>query len=138
MLRVEERCGMSQEDSDVSAVIEANLRFYEAFGSLDIAEMDKVWEASEQVFCIHPGWPLLTGWEQVRKSWERIFYSSTLMHFNITDAQVAARGDCAWVSCVENISSVVDGRATNFAVRATNIFVRGENGWLMVHHHGSG
>ena len=129
---------MSQDDSDVNAVIAANLRFYAAFGSLDIEEMDKVWENSDRVLCIHPGWRLITGWEQVRKSWEGIFYNTTLMHFNITGARVIIHGDSAWVSCLENITSVVDGRATNFAVQATNIFVRGEDGWFMVHHHGSG
>ena len=129
---------MSQEGPDKDAVLAANLRFYEAFGSLDIAAMDQVWETSDRVLCIHPGWRLLTGWEGVRRSWESIFDSTTLMHFNITDAQVIVHGDCAWVSCVENISSVLDGRASNFAVQATNVFVRGKGGWLMVHHHASG
>ena len=58
------------------------------------------------------------------ESWEGIFYNTSLMHFNITSAQVIIQGDCAWVSCVENITSVVDARATNFAVQATNIFIR--------------
>ena len=65
------------------------------------------------------------------------FRNTTLMHFNISDAEVIVHGDSAWVSCVENITSVVDGRATNFGVQATNIFVRTSDGWKMVHHHGS-
>ena len=129
---------MSQEDPVVNAVLAANLRFYEAFGSLDLAEMERVWERSDRVLCLHPGWRLLTGWGQVRDSWEGIFYNTTLMHFNITDARVVVHGDCAWVSCVENIASVVAGTAANLAVRATNIFVHDQSGWLMVHHHASG
>ena len=129
---------MGEHDPDVDAVLAANLRFYQAFGSMDIEEMEKVWEPSERVLCIHPGWRVLTGWEQVRKSWEGIFQNTTLMHFNITGAQVIINGNSAWVSCVENITSVVDGRATNFAVQTTNVFVQGDGGWLMVHHHGSG
>ena len=129
---------MSQAQSDVDAVLRANLQFYEAFGSLDIQEMDRVWETSDRVLCLHPGWRLLTGWEAVRRSWEGIFLNTTLMHFNITDAQVIIHGDSAWVSCVENISSVVDARASNFGVQATNIFVRADGGWRMVHHHASG
>ena len=128
---------MAQRDADVDAVLAANLRFYEAFGSLDTEEMGKVWENSDRVLCIHPGWRLLTGWEQVQDSWEGIFYNATLMHFNITDATATIHGDSAWVSCVENITSVVDGRAMGYGVQATNIFVRGEEVWLMVHHHAS-
>ena len=129
---------MAGDDPDVNAVKAANLRFYEAFGSLDIDLMERVWETSDRVLCIHPGWQLLMGWEEVRKSWERIFYNTTLMHFTITGAQVIIQGDSTWVSCIENITSVVDARATNLAVQATNIFVRGEGGWRMVHHHASG
>ena len=129
---------MAGDDPDVNAVKAANLRFYEAFGSLDIDLMERVWETSDRVLCIHPGWQLLMGWEEVRKSWERIFYNTTLMHFTITGAQMIIQGDSAWVSCIENITSVVDARATNLAVQATNIFVRGEGGWRMVHHHASG
>ena len=128
---------MSQDDPDVGAVAAANLRFYDAFGSLDIEQMDQIWENSDRVLCIHPGWRTLAGWGRVRESWEGIFRNTTLMHFNISDAEVIVHGDSAWVSCVENITSVVDGRATNFGVQATNIFVRTSDGWKMVHHHGS-
>ena len=128
---------MSPDKSDVDAVTAANLRFYEAFGSLAIEDMDKVWENSDRVLCIHPGWRALVGWEEVRKSWEGIFYNTTLMHFNLTETQVVVHGDSAWVTCVENITSVVDGSASNFGVQATNVFVRDDDGWVIVHHHGS-
>ena len=129
---------MSQEDPDIKAVEAANLGFYDAFGGLDISEMAKVWDNSDQSLCIHPGGRLLVGWAQVGKSWEDIFYNTTLMHFNITGTKVVVNGDSAWVSCIENITTVVDGRAGNFAVQATNIFRRVGGSWLMVHHHGSG
>ena len=129
---------MSGSEPDVEAVKAVNLRFYEAFGSLDIAEMQQVWETSPRAMCLHPGWRLLTGWEEIRASWEGIFRNTTLMHFNITDTQVVVQGDCAWVSCVENISSVIDGRASNFGIQATNVLVRSDDGWRIVHHHASG
>ena len=129
---------MGPDPADIEAVLAANLSFYHAFGSLQIEGMDRVWDRSDRVLCIHPGWRVLAGWEQVRNSWESIFHNTSLMHFTITDAQVVVHGDCAWVSCVENITSVVDARANSFGVQATNVFVRGEDRWLMVHHHGSG
>lgn len=128
---------MGQSSSDVEAVVEANLRFYQAFSTLDIAEMEKVWENSDRVLCIHPGWNLLVGWEPVMKSWEGIFNNSTLMHFNITDAEAKVEGNCGWVSCVENITSVIDGKASNFSIQATNVFVQSDDGWRIVHHHAS-
>lgn len=127
---------MSSDDQDLglSAI---NNRFYEAFSTLDIEEMAKVWELSDRVRCIHPGWPSLSGWDTIRQSWETIFRNSTLMHFILTEVKSSAHGDCGWVDCVENITAVIDGKATSFSVQATNIFVRHNEGWHMVHHHGS-
>ena len=125
-------------DGEVEGVRAANRSFYEAFGSLNIDEMEKVWDRSNNVLCIHPSSDIIVGRPDVRQSWVDIFYNTTLMHFNITDAQVQIRGDCAWVSCHENISTVLDGRAGNFTIRATNIFTKVDGQWKMVHHHGGG
>ncbi len=123
---------------DAHSLLEANRRFYDAFASLEVQSMEGVWERSDRVTCIHPGWRILVGWPRVRESWAGIFDNSTLMHFTITYARVFSSGDLGVVSCTENISSVVDGRASNFAVQATNVFVRGPEAWLMVHHQASG
>ena len=129
---------MTQDDSDIGKLVEANQRFYEAFSTLDIEEMARVWEPSERARCVHPGWPLLSGWEPIRQSWESIFNHTTLMHFVLTEVQAVVQGESGWVDCVENITSVMDGRASSFSIRSTNIFARSVDRWLMVHHHASG
>tara|TARA_B100000315_G_C14548755_1_gene574600 strand:- start:244 stop:651 length:408 start_codon:yes stop_codon:yes gene_type:complete len=124
-------------ESDMRAIKEANQRFYDAFGALNLAAMEAVWENSERVLCVHPGWPPLLDWELIRESWERIFDNATLMHFNIRQVNAAVQGDCGWVTCVENITSVLQGRAGDYSVLATNIFVRSAPGWRMTAHHAS-
>lgn len=124
-------------DAEMEAVREANLRFYRAFESLDVDQMKAVWVGEDSVTCVHPGWPLLRGRDSVMSSWKRIFENTTLMHFNITDTQVTVAGDWAWVTCTENITSVVDGKVTAGKVQATNIYTRRLGRWLTVHHHGS-
>ena len=128
---------MEQRETNSNALAAANQRFYDAFATLEIEEMDAVWEHSDRARCLHPGWPLIVGWEQIRESWESIFDNTTLMHFIITEVEATAEGDCAWVDCVENITSVVNGRAASFTTRATNIFALHEEQWYMVHHHAS-
>ena len=124
-------------EEHIEAVREANRRFYDAFGALDIQAMEGVWEPSERALCVHPGWQALVGWDQIRVSWQGIFDNTTLMHFNLQYLNVAVEGDCGWVTCVENISSVLQGRASNFGILATNIFVRAPGGWRMIAHHAS-
>ena len=126
----------------VREVFSANQRFYEAFESLDIRRMAAVWRQDEQVRCIHPGWPPLTGWRLVRDSWVRIFNNARSMKFQITDQQVTVQNDVAWVVCVEHITMAIDEESEETRVLATNIFIRQdeqppEQRWLMVHHHGS-
>ena len=128
---------MPTNTEDIEAVKEANQRFYDAFGALDLAAMDAVCLDSEQALCVHPGWQPLVGWETIRESWRRIFHNTTLMHFNIRYVNVVVAGDCGWVTCVENITSVLQGRADNFGVLATNIFVRTPQGWRLTAHHAS-
>ena len=128
---------MEQQAPGLASLLEANLKFYETFSSLDIEAMAALWEPSERTRCMHPGWPLLAGWDLVRQSWEGIFNNTTMMHFIITEAQPAMQGDIGWVDCVENVTSLVDGQATSFTARSTNIFAWSDGGWLLVHHHAS-
>ena len=125
------------ETQDVEAVRAANLAFYEAFSSLEIEGMASVWEQSERAICVHPGWRALSGWDAIRESWENIFNNTALMHFNITGVKVAVQGDVAWVSCVENITTLLEGKTMDFAIQTTNVFARTEEGWRILHHHGS-
>jgi ketosteroid isomerase-like protein len=124
-------------DRDLADVEEANARFYRAFESLEIAEMDLVWSHGDHVRCVHPGWCLLTGWEAVRQSWEAIFRNTGEMRFSISDVHVCVEGNLGWVTCTENILSHARGQIAVTALLATNLFERRSGEWLMVHHHAS-
>ena len=126
---------MTSDQAEIEAVKAANQRFYEAFGALDIQQMDEVWANSETDMCVHPGWQALVGWDNIRASWAGIFDNTTLMHFNVQYLNVVVHGDAAWVTCIEHISSVLQGRASNFGILSTNIFIRSGDGWRMVAHH---
>jgi ketosteroid isomerase-like protein len=116
---------------------EANARFYRAFERLDLDEMDAVWAHGEHVRCVHPGWPLLSGWLAVRDSWRGIFDNTEEMRFTISDVTVVASGELGWVTCTENILSEVRGRIAVTAILATNLFERQAEGWRLIHHHAS-
>lgn len=122
---------------EVEAVRSANERFYQAFESLDLGEMDRVWAKGEHVKCVHPGWGLLTGWEEVRGSWEAIFRNTAEIRFTLTDVQIEIRGPLAWVALTENILSQSQGNVAVTSILATNLFERQGDDWLLVHHHAS-
>lgn len=124
-------------EAEKAAVLAANKAFYDAFGTLDIRQMEGIWSREDVVTCVHPGWPALDGWAEVMDSWERIFEGAAMMTFTITGAQANVSGGVAWVTCTENLSSMAGGRVVDARIEATNVF-RNRNGrWLVVHHHGS-
>jgi ketosteroid isomerase-like protein len=124
---------VGERASAESAVIAANQAFYDAHEGRDLVAMAAVWEHSERVVCVHPGWPVLRGWPDVETSWRRIFAGPGRNQFILTNSVVERAGDVAWVTLDENL---VDGRATG-TVAATNLFVRSAAAWRLVAHHGS-
>lgn len=118
---------------DTDDVLAVNQRFYDAHEQRDLAALRAVWEQSERATCVHPGWPILRGWRHVEESWRRIFAGPGRNQFILTNVEAHVVGDVAWVTLDENL---VDTAHTT-TIAATNTFVRGEQGWRMVGHHGS-
>ena len=56
---------MEQVERDIEEVRQANESFYEAFEKLDIQRMDALWVKEDHVKCIHPGWEVRIGWQEV-------------------------------------------------------------------------
>ena len=121
----------------IEEVTRANQEFYQAFESLDIARMARIWAQQEYVTCIHPGWTLRIGWPSVRDSWVLIFNNTFSMKFDLTEIQVQVAGDVAWVICTENITSRQGDTTQESRVLATNLYERVGEQWKIIHHHGS-
>lgn len=123
--------------SDQDDVLAANDAFYQAFESLELAQMEAVWLRAPYIACVHPGWPLLAGWGPVMESWQRIFAGTLAMRFELGGVDVHVGESVAWVVCVENIESRERDGKTSGCVQATNVFERRDGRWFIVHHHGS-
>jgi ketosteroid isomerase-like protein len=89
------------------------------------------------VKCLHPGWELLIGWEEVRRSWEAIFQSTSQMMISISRPLVHLAGETAWVSCLEDVTTASRDSLSTALVEALNIFLRRDNRWFLVHRHTS-
>ena len=125
---------MTQEEEEIAQI---NLAFYHAFESLDIKEMEKVWLKESHIRCVHPGWALLTGWEDVITSWRKIFENTQEMRFHLTDIKIHVQGTLAWLTLYENITSRVEGESVKGVILTTNIFEKQQGKWGIIHHHGA-
>jgi ketosteroid isomerase-like protein len=128
--------------TDVELVEEANTRFYETLERGDFEELSSLW-LDEDVSCIHPGWPVLTGRGEVLRSYALIMANTDYIQFFLTDVKVSLAGDTALVTCTENILSGGPaeegelGPLVGQLVVATNVFRRTSDGWKIWSHHGS-
>ena len=118
---------------DESAVSTANRRYYQAFEDRDLDAMSDLWERTDRVLCTHPGWATLEGWGAVAASYFALFQNGAQLQFVITRERLTVVGDAAWVSLDENLL----GDQGGVTVAALNLFVRDDERWLMVGHHGS-
>ncbi len=115
---------------------DAENAFYEALERGDLEGMMAVWSEDEDIVCVHPTGPRLSGQDQVRESWARIFAGGTGPRVHITQ-QVAVTGMMIAVHSVhENFTIEGDARA-QAPVVATNVYLRTAAGWRMIVHHAS-
>jgi ketosteroid isomerase-like protein len=127
--------------TDVDAVTAANAELYAAFEAGDVDRMEAVWDDSDDVRCVHPGWPMLRGRSRVLRSWSVIMANTSYIQFFLTGVETQVEGDLAVVTCEENILTGVaepDGSlAESATVVTTNIFRRRGDRWRLWAHHGS-
>jgi len=113
-------------DASALDVLEANERFYRAFARRDADGMARLWADRHPVACVHPGWDVLDGREKVDESWRRILGSEGAPDLSCEVAEAHVLGEVAFVTCHE----VMDGGV----LATTNLFVREDGAWRMVHH----
>lgn len=115
---------------------DAEAAFYEALERADLDAMLAVWAEDEEVVCVHPGGPRLTGFEQVRASWTQIFNSRQRLQVQISNA-VYLQGMMLSIHSVHESITVVGEQAPRPPVVTTNVYIRTGGGWRMLAHHAS-
>lgn len=115
--------------SDEDAIMAANAAFYAAFAGGDIAAMTGVWADTDDVSCIHPGWPALVGPIAVLASWGEILASADRPQIVCAERQAVIDGDQGRVLCIEVVDSA--------PLATSNHFKRIAGAWRMVHHQSS-
>ena len=113
-------------DETTTAVLAANEAFYRAFNQKDVDAMDAVWARREDVACIHPGWNVIQGRDQVMDSWRSILTNPNQPRIVIGGAGVTFAGETAIVICRELVAAS--------GLAATNVFVLQEGDWKLLHH----
>ena len=112
---------------------EAESSFYSAFENLDLELMKATWHDADNVYCIHPGGPVQTGYDTVLKHWSYILAGSapTRIDYKVVSAE---QNQAYAIHTVEESLGSGDDKVV---VIATNIYINTNNGWRLFAHHAS-
>jgi uncharacterized protein (TIGR02246 family) len=119
---------------------DAENAFYEALERCDLEGMMAVWAEDEDIVCVHPAAGRLSGQDEVRESWAKIFAGGPQARLRV-EQQVAISGMMLAVHSVfENftIPGAPGGETSQpVPIIATNVYLRTAAGWRMIVHHAS-
>ena len=112
--------------TDKPALLHANAAFYAAFQRGDGKALEDLWANSDDISCIHPGWPAIVGRVAVIGSWRDILQSTGRPQVTCHEPYAIVSGSEGRVLCVE----LIDGSP----LAASNHFRLIDGTWRLVHH----
>lgn len=116
---------------------DAENAFYDAIQRADLDAFMNVWAEDEEILCILPSGPRLSGYANVREAWRRIFDSGRRFAITVSNA-VSLPGMLVTVRNVHESITLIGGKEGQAApILATNIFIRSAVGWRLLVHHAS-
>lgn len=111
-------------------------QFYEALREGDLDKLMALWADDDEVVCVHPGGPRIVGHRAVRAAFEAMFSNGRIQAHPERVRQVHTL-DAAVHSVVERIVVHTEQGPRTAHVLATNVYIKGPQGWRMVAHHAS-
>ncbi len=116
---------------------DAEAAFYDAIERADLDAMMAIWAEDEEVLCVHPGGERMAGFAAVRESWRQIFAGGARASVRLSDA-VRRQGILLAHHSVHEHYTVPGEEVPRPPVVASNVFVRGAQGWHLLSRHASG
>ena len=115
---------------------EIEQQFYEALQRGDIERLMAVWSDDEEISCVHPGGPRVVGAAAIRSAFETIF-SNGAINAHPEKVRRLQTHSSAVHSVLEHIQIMTPEGPQSAWVVATNVYLKGAQGWRLVAHHAS-
>lgn len=130
---------VAQTQPEIDSIKEANQGFYAAISARNAEAVERVWDHGTQAFNIFAvsKAPML-GWQAVKAGYDDLFKRFLEISVDMPTPSIRQNGDSAVVVGVETQKArLQSGDYVTALLPATNIFMRQNGQWLMVHHHSS-
>jgi ketosteroid isomerase-like protein len=111
--------------------------FYDALQKGDLGGMMSLWADDDDAVCIHPNGPRLVGLPAIRSAWSQILNGGG-MDIRATGVHVFQGAMVAIHNVIEKMIVKRGGRVSVVECAATNVYLKGADGWRMVLHQAGG
>ena len=115
---------------------EIEQQFYEALQRGDLERLMAVWSDDEEISCVHPGGPRVVGAGAIRAAFDAMFANGTI-DARPEKVRRLQTHSCAVHSVLEQVRVMTEEGPQSAWVIATNVYVKGAQGWRLVAHHAS-
>ncbi len=120
-------------DSKIQSVI----NFYNAFNSKDIIKMKDVWGDFPEISMANPIGGIRKGVSEIFEGYDRIFNSNAEVYVEFYDFQITSDENMFLIFGKERGTFKKGDIAVDLNIRTSRTFIKKENKWLQLHHHGS-
>lgn len=121
------------KDVEISALVV----FYNAFNERNMDLMETSWLNSDEISMDNPIGGIRRGWDEIKQGYHKIFNGKAKVYVEFYDFSIHKTKDMFFATGREKGFFKVDEIEIPLKIRTTRIFLRSNNVWKQVHHHGS-
>ncbi len=117
--------------------LKALINFYKAFNQRDMNLMKKVWLNSEEASMNNPVGGIMRGWNNIESVYDKIFNGNATVYVEFYDFTMHSTDEMYFVTGREKGYFQKDKTRIDLAIRTSRVFIKKDNEWKQIQHHGS-
>jgi len=127
----------SEEIIDISSSDSALVNFYSAFNNQNYQLMEKNWLHTTEATMSNPLGGIKRGWNEIKEVYQKIFSGQATVYVEFYDYSIHSTNSMFLAVGREKAMLTTKNKQIELAIRTTRIYVKHENIWKQIHHHGS-
>ena len=113
------------------------INFYKAFNQFNMDLMQKVWLNNKEASMDNPVGGIMRGWSEIKSVYNKIFNGNTKVYVEFYDFTLHATEKMFLVTGRERGYFENGNTKIELAIRTSRTFIKRNNEWKQIQHHGS-
>lgn len=126
-----------EETKDTSSPYSALVDFYSAFNTQDYELMGKNWLRTSEASMSNPLGGVKRGWDEINEVYKNIFGGQSTVYVEFYEYSIHSTDMMFLAVGRERGNLTIKNTQIELAIRTTRIYVKNEDAWKQLHHHGS-